>query len=109
MSDGKKLAISLVDLAVGIFNLWFGAYVFVTMWGWFIVTIFSEYNVQPLLWIEGFAILTIIGLVKTRGTDFHKFLKQEKRNEVEKLTVNILWSLYYLMGFGMGYLITLFL
>jgi len=92
----------VLALVLGGLNVFLGAQVFLTLWSWFIVTTFSEYGVQPLLWVEAFGIGLLIALIKFSATDITD--EQTNRTYSQNITRALTVTFVYLLVLAIGWI-----
>ena len=89
-------------LLFAVLNIFLGAYTFLTLWAWFIVTTFSEYAVEPLTWIQAYGVVLVISFLKVKGTDItDEQIKRTFGDEVTRvITVTVMYLGFLLFGWA---------
>lgn len=103
----KALGQFVSAIALATLNIFLSGYAFVTLWGWFVVTTFSEYGVQPLEWIEAYGLMMMIGLIKFSSTDITD--NEVERDFGDNMKRALMLCFYYLLVLGIGWFVTLFM
>tara|TARA_R110000868_G_scaffold55232_3_gene171856 strand:+ start:483 stop:803 length:321 start_codon:yes stop_codon:yes gene_type:complete len=87
---------------VVVLNIFLGAYTFLTLWGWFVVTTFSEYNIEPLSWVEAYGLLLVVMLLKFDSTNITDM--ETKRTFSDNAARALTVTLVYLFTLGLGWI-----
>jgi hypothetical protein len=92
----------IFGLVLALCNIFLMAFTFLTLWGWFVVTTFSEYNIEPLSWVEAYGLLLVVMLLKFDSTNITDM--ETKRTFSDNAARALTVTLVYLFMLGLGWI-----
>ena len=103
----KALGQFVSAIVLATINIFLGGYAFITLWGWFVVTTFSEYSVEPLMWVQGYGLMILLGFIKFSSTDITD--NEVERDFGDNMKRALMVTFYYLMVLGIGWFVSLYM